>query len=94
MAAWNEHNPDKAATYLADDAVFYDVTVGTPQQGKIAARDNVMRVFIGAVPDLKWEMTSQPIVGKDGNIVEMKFTGRNNGRLGRRHASHRQKPEF
>ena len=80
MAAWNEHNPDKAATYLADDAVFYDVTVGTPQQGKIAARDNVMRVFIGAVPDLKWEMTSKPIIGKDGNIAfQWKFTGRNTG---------------
>lgn len=83
MAAWNEHNPDKAATYLTDDAVFYDVTVGTPQQGKIAARDNVMRVFIGAVPDLKWEMTSQPIVGKDGNIAfQWKFTGRNTGAWG------------
>ena len=42
-----------------------------------------MRVFIGAVPDLKWEMTSQPIVGKDGNIAfQWKFTGRNTGAWG------------
>lgn len=79
MAAWNAHDVDKAATYLAEDAVYFDATVGTPQNGKAAARDNVIKVFVGAVPDLKWEMTSAPIVSTDGIAFQWKFSGTNSG---------------
>jgi ketosteroid isomerase-like protein len=79
MAAWNAHDADRAATFLAEDAVYFDATVGTPQNGKAAARDNVIKVFIGAVPDLKWEMTSAPIVGADGIAFQWKFSGTNSG---------------
>ena len=32
----------------ADDATYYDVTVGEPQVGRAAARDNVIKVFMAA----------------------------------------------
>lgn len=79
MAAWNAHDADQAATFLADDAVYFDATVGTPQNGKAAARDNVIKVFIGAVPDLTWKMTSAPIIGPDGIAFQWEFAGTNSG---------------
>jgi steroid delta-isomerase-like uncharacterized protein len=79
MAAWNAHDADKAAGFLAEDAVYFDATVGTPQQGRAAARDNVIKVFVGAVPDLKWRMTSEPIVSADGIAFQWEFAGTNSG---------------
>lgn len=79
MAAWNAHAPEQAAAFLAEDAVYYDVTVGTPQKGRAAARDNVIKVFITAIPDLKWEMTGTPIVSKDGIAFQWVFRGTNTG---------------
>lgn len=82
MAAWNAHDADLAATFLAEDAVYFDATVGTPQNGKAAARDKVIKVFIGAVPDLIWKMTSAPIAGADGIAFQWVFTGTNSGAWG------------
>ncbi|WP_172144447.1 ester cyclase [Pseudomonas tumuqii] len=82
MAAWNAHDAEQAATFLAEDAVYFDATVGTPQNGKAAARDNVIRVFITAVPDLTWKMTSAPIVGPDGIAFQWTFSGTNSGAWG------------
>ena len=79
MAAWNAHDADKAANFLAEDAVYFDATVGTPQNGKAAARDNVIKVFINAVPDLSWKMTSEPIVSADGIAFQWVFSGTNSG---------------
>ncbi|MDA7085429.1 ester cyclase [Pseudomonas sp. SA3-5] len=82
MAAWNAHDAEQAATFLAEDAVYFDATVGTPQNGKAAARDNVIKVFIDAVPDLSWKMTSEPIVGPDGIAFQWQFSGTNSGAWG------------
>lgn len=82
MAAWNAHDAEQAATFLAEDAVYFDATVGTPQNGKAAARDNVIKVFITAVPDLTWKMTSAPIVGADGIAFQWTFSGTNSGAWG------------
>ncbi|WP_044873702.1 SgcJ/EcaC family oxidoreductase [Pseudomonas sp. LFM046] len=79
MAAWNAHDPDKAASFFAEDGVYFDATVGTPQKGRAAARDNVIKVFVGAVPDLKWKMTSEPIVSADGIAFQWEFSGTNSG---------------
>jgi len=80
MAAWNAHDAEKAASFFADDGVYFDATVGTPQKGRIAARDNVIKVFLTAVPDLKWEMTSEPIISPDKRIAfQWKFSGTNSG---------------
>lgn len=82
MAAWNAHDAEKASTFFAEDGVYFDATVGTPQTGREAARDNVIKVFLSAVPDAKWEMTSAPIVGKDGIAFQWKFSGTNSGAWG------------
>ncbi len=79
MAAWNAHDAEQAASFLAEDAVYFDATVGTPQNGKAAARDNVIKVFISAVPDLTWKMTSEPIVGEGGIAFQWVFSGTNSG---------------
>jgi steroid delta-isomerase-like uncharacterized protein len=79
MAAWNAHDAEKAASYFADDGEYFDATVGTAQKGRIAARDNVIKVFLGAVPDAKWQMTSAPIVSQDGIAFQWKFSGTNSG---------------
>lgn len=79
MTAWNAHDADKAATYLTADAEYYDVTVGTPQKGREAARDNVIKVFVQAVPDLKWVMNGEPIVSADGIAFQWTFSGTNTG---------------
>ena len=79
MAAWNAHDAEKASSFFAEDGVYFDATVGTPQKDRIAARDNVIKVFLDAVPDAKWEMTSTPIVSKDGIAFQWKFSGTNSG---------------
>lgn len=79
MTAWNAHDAEQAASYLAEDAVYFDATVGTPQNGRNAARDNVIQVFITAVPDLTWEMTSAPLVAPDGIAFQWRFSGTNSG---------------
>lgn len=79
MAAWNAHDADKAGEFLAEDAEYYDVTVGTAQKGRAAARDNVIKVFVGAIPDLKWQMTGAPIVSADGIAFQWVFSGTNTG---------------
>jgi len=82
MAAWNAKDAEQASTFFAEDGVYFDVTVGTPQTGRAAARDNVIKVFIDAVPDLKWEMTSEPIASADGIAFQWKFSGTNTGAWG------------
>lgn len=82
MAAWNAHDADKAGEFLAEDAEYYDVTVGSAQKGRAAARDNVIKVFVTAIPDLKWIMTGAPIVSADGIAFQWQFSGTNTGAWG------------
>ena len=82
MQAWNQHDASKAGTYLAKNVEYYDATVGTPQKGQEAARDQVIKVFIDAVPNLKWQMTSAPIVSKEGIAFQWRFSGTNTGKWG------------
>ncbi len=79
MAAWNAHDPDKAASFFAEDGVYFDVSVGTPQQGRQAALDNVIKVFIGAAPDCNWQLRGEPIATDEGVSFEWTFTGTNTG---------------
>jgi steroid delta-isomerase-like uncharacterized protein len=82
MAAWNAHDADAAAALLADDVTYLDVTVGEPQKGRAAARDNVIKLFMTAVPDLTWKMTSAPVESADGIAFEWTFAGTNTGAWG------------
>lgn len=79
MAAWNAHKPELAASFFHEDGEYFDVSVGDSQRGRQAALDNVIKVFIHAVPDCKWEIRSEPIATKDGIAFEWTFSGTNTG---------------
>jgi steroid delta-isomerase-like uncharacterized protein len=79
MSAWNKHDPDAAAQYFAENGEFLDASVGVPQVGRQTARDKVIKLFIDAVPDLKWKMVGQPIVDGDNIAFEWQFDGTNTG---------------
>ncbi|WP_338052964.1 SgcJ/EcaC family oxidoreductase [Pseudomonas rhizoryzae] len=79
MAAWNEHDAEKAASFFAEDGEFLDSSVGTPQKGRDAARDNVIKVFMTAVPDLRWQLVGTPVVQGDSVAFEWQFDGKNTG---------------
>jgi steroid delta-isomerase-like uncharacterized protein len=79
LAAWNAHDAAKAAASFADDVVYYDASVGEPVEGKAAATTEVLESFINAAPDLKWEMTGDPIAQGDMVAFQWKFSGNNTG---------------
>jgi steroid delta-isomerase-like uncharacterized protein len=82
LAAWNAYDIDKAASYFADDVVYYDASVGTPVEGKADATAKVVASFINAVPDLKWEMLGDPIVEGEMVAFQWRFSGTNTGAWG------------
>ncbi|MBI3554422.1 MAG: SgcJ/EcaC family oxidoreductase [Elusimicrobia bacterium] len=80
MAAWNAHDAAKAAAFFADDGVYFDTTVGTPQKGRDAVRRNVIEVFMKAAPNLTWSRDAKaPIIGPEGIAFEWSFKGTNTG---------------
>jgi steroid delta-isomerase-like uncharacterized protein len=80
LAAWNAHDAARAAGYMAEDVVYYDATVGTPQVSRDSALKNVIQAFITAAPDLKWVRdSSPPITGGDGIAFEWTFSGTHTG---------------
>lgn len=82
MAAWNAHDPEQAGSFFAKDGVYVDASVGVPQVGRRAAIDNVIAVFIRAVPDCKWEIRGDPIATGDSIAFEWTFSGTNTGGWG------------
>ena len=82
LAAWNAHDAAMAGSFFADDVTYYDASVGTPVTGKEAATTGVVASFINAVPDLKWEMTGDPIVDGENVAFQWKFSGTNTGAWG------------
>lgn len=80
MAGWNAHDAAKAASYMTDDVVYYDATVGTPQVSRDSALKNVIQAFLTAAPDALWLRDSTPpIVGPDGIAFEWTFSGTHTG---------------
>lgn len=79
MAAWNVHDAWKAADYFDKDAVFVDATMGAPQRGKQNIVDNVIKIFMNAVPDSRWELRGEPVAQGDGIAFEWSFSGTNTG---------------
>jgi steroid delta-isomerase-like uncharacterized protein len=79
MAAWNAHDAQLAGSFFADNAVYFDATMGAPQQGREAATENVIKVFMHAVPDSRWEISGEPIAVADGIAFEWTFSGKNTG---------------
>lgn len=82
LAAWNAHDSAKAATHFADNVTYYDASVGTPVEGREAAKTGVIDNFLNAVPDAEWKMKGKPIV-QDGRVsFEWEFSGTNTGNWG------------
>jgi hypothetical protein len=78
MAAWNVHNPDKAATYLAENATFLDMTVGEPVEGRENIKNDVIAYFVNACPDCTWTRDkSQTLVGKNKISYVWTYKGTN-----------------
>ncbi|NJM05978.1 ester cyclase [Candidatus Gracilibacteria bacterium] len=51
LAAWNDHDAVRAATFYADDYVGIDIAQSQPQHGP-AARVHILRSYVQAFPDL------------------------------------------
>src|SRR5205814_8504806 len=79
MAAWNAHDAQRAGSFFADNIVYIDATMGAPQRGREAVVENVVKVFMNAVPDGKWEMRGEPVAAGDGIAFEWTLSGKNTG---------------
>lgn len=83
LSAWNEHDAVKAGSFLAEDTEYFDASFAGLQRGRQAVVDNAINVFLRGMPDLRWEIRSEPIVGVDGIAYEWTLTGTNTGTWGR-----------
>jgi steroid delta-isomerase-like uncharacterized protein len=79
LAALNAHDIDGAGAMLHDQVLYFDATYGDSQRGRAAAVDNLVSPFVRAMPDLEWELRSEPIVAGDGVAYEWTLTGTNTG---------------
>jgi len=80
MAGWNAHNAAQAASFMTDDVVYYDASVGVPQVSRDSAQKNVIQAFMTAVPDSKWVRdATPPIVSADGIAFTWTFSGTHTG---------------
>src|SRR5437868_15438203 len=52
MAAWNDHDPDRALAILSDDVVWQDVGNPEPMRGKAAVRQ-YMQSWFTAFSDMR-----------------------------------------
>lgn len=79
LAAWNSHDAEKAASFLDENIVYYDASVGSAQNGREAAKKNVIESFMNAVPNSKWEPVDDPVVQGNTVAFEWKYSGTNTG---------------
>lgn len=79
VAAWNAHDSAKAAGYFAENVTYYDASVGTPVEGREAAKTGVIDNFLNAAPDAVWKMKGAPVVQDDRVSFEWEFSGTNTG---------------
>jgi steroid delta-isomerase-like uncharacterized protein len=79
LAAFNAHDRDGAGAVLHEDVLYFDATMGDAQRGRAAAVDNIIGVYLRAMPDLEWVLRSEPIAAGDGVAYEWTLTGTNTG---------------
>lgn len=79
LAAWNAHDSASAADILAENVRYYDASVGTPVEGRAAAKTQVIDAFINAVPDAVWSRTGEAVVSGGNIAFEWTFSGTNTG---------------
>jgi steroid delta-isomerase-like uncharacterized protein len=79
LAAFNAHDRDGAGALLDPGVLYFDATMGDTQRGRQAAVDNIVGVYLRAMPDLEWVLRSEPIAAGDGVAFEWTLTGTNTG---------------
>jgi steroid delta-isomerase-like uncharacterized protein len=79
LAAWNAHDSAAAAAFMAEDVSYYDASVGTPVEGREAAKTQVIDAFLNAAPDAVWARDGEPVVAGDAVAFEWTFGGTNSG---------------
>lgn len=79
LQAWNQHDADKASSYLAEDVVMFDALLGKFSNGRGEARDKVIGMYLRAVPDGNWALRNEPVVSPGGFSYEWTLTGVNIG---------------
>jgi steroid delta-isomerase-like uncharacterized protein len=72
LAAWNVHDPDRAAAFYAPDYEGFDVGQAGPQRGPQGARQALVR-YLRAFPDLHLTQGTTIIEGKQ---VALAWTAR------------------
>jgi steroid delta-isomerase-like uncharacterized protein len=82
LAACNAHDVERAGELLAEDVEYFDAGFSGIQRGRQAAMENGLSMFLRGVPDLRWELRGEPIVGVDSIAWEWTFTGTNSGTWG------------
>ena len=82
LAAWNAHDAQRLGALMADDVVWFDAGFAGVQRGRDAALERGVGVFLRGVPDLRWELRGEPIVGHDAIAWEWTFTGTHTGTWG------------
>jgi steroid delta-isomerase-like uncharacterized protein len=75
--AWNAHDTETVAAFLATDAVYFDATRGNPIQGREAIATDVLGGLMSAVPDLSWELLGEPIVQGEMVAFQWRMSGTN-----------------
>ncbi|MCF8066949.1 MAG: ester cyclase [Desulfobacterales bacterium] len=79
IAGWNSHDATKCADHFAEDIVFYDATVGEPVTGSENAKNEIVKSFMAAVPDLKLERSGDVIIKNNALVWQWTFSGTNTG---------------
>lgn len=79
VAAWNAHDSAAAAAFFADNVSYYDASVGTPVEGRDAAKTQVIDAFMTAAPDAVWTRDGDPLVSGNSVAFEWTFAGTNTG---------------
>jgi steroid delta-isomerase-like uncharacterized protein len=82
LQAWNQHDIAGAGRFLSEDSEYFDAAFAGMQRGRAAIEENAIGVFLRGVPDLHWDIRSEPIVGPEGVSYEWTLTGTNTGTWG------------
>jgi len=82
LAAWNSHDAATLGMMMREDVVYFDAGFAGLQQGRDAALERGVWVFLRGVPDLHWELRGEPIVGHDSIAWEWTLTGTHTGTWG------------
>ena len=79
LQAWNNHDGDKVASFMAQDVLVFDSLLGNLSHGRAEAQANVIGMYLRAVPDGRWELRGEPVLSGSGFSYEWTLTGVNLG---------------